>query len=103
MNPISQFCSREDIMIIEKIVTELPFEFYVSVLAVTALYFIWMTIQLILTRSRVRLLQVDFYNIEDSIRMHQGCHIENLPLISEIFESAPRKLSYAFDKMIQVS
>ena len=103
MNPKSQFFSWEDIMIIEKIVAALPFEFYITVLAATALYFIWMTIQLILTRSRVRRLQYDFYNIEDAIRMHQGCHIENLPLISEIFESAPRKLTYAYDKMIQVS
>lgn len=90
-------------MIIEKIVTALPFGFYSVVLAATVLYFIWMTIQLIMTRSRIRRLQYDLYNIEDSIRLHQGCHIENLPLISEIFETAPRKLTYAYDKMIQVS
>jgi len=90
-------------MIIENIIAALPFEFYTVVLAATSLYFIWMAIQLILTRIRIRHLQYDLYGIEDSIRQHQGCHIENLPLISEIFEASSRKLSYAYDKMIQVS
>lgn len=90
-------------MIIKKIVYELPFEFYTIILAVTILYVIWMAIQIISTSRRVRHLQYELYGIEDSIRLHQGCHIENLPLISEIFEASSRKLSYAYDKMIQIS
>ena len=93
----------EDIMIFEKIFTVLPLNFYAVVLAVTALYTIWMVILILLTKSRVRHLQYELYSTEDSIRLHQGCHIENLPLISEIFEASSRKLAYAYDKMIQVS
>lgn len=90
-------------MIIEKIVSTLPSGFYLVVLASSFIYLVWMTVQLILTRISVRHLQYDLYAIEDSIRLHQGCHIENLPLISEIFETTTRKLSYAYEKMIQMS
>lgn len=88
-------------MIFEKIFSTLPMEFYIPVLAVTLIYFIWMTVRLIVTRVKVRHARFDFYTLEASIRLHQGCHIENLPLISGIFETAPRRLSHAYEEMIQ--
>lgn len=90
-------------MIIQKILAELPGEFVIPVIIISLIYFFWMTFQLILTRVRIMQSKIDFWSIESTIRMYQGCNIENLPLISEIFEQAPKKLSQAFDEIIQTS
>ena len=90
-------------MLIEKIIYTLPFEFYITLLAVTLIYFLLMVLYFISSRIRISHMQFELYSIEDSILMHQGCHIENLPLISGLFESSTRILSIAYDKMIQIS
>ncbi|MHB1485840.1 MAG: hypothetical protein ACYCYI_14450 [Saccharofermentanales bacterium] len=90
-------------MIIQKIMTELPVEFIIPVLALSLIYLLWMTFQLIITRVRIKQFRIDFYATESTIRLQQGCNIENLPLISEIFDSSPKKLKQAYDEMIQTS
>ncbi len=86
-----------------KLFMVLPITFYAPVLALSFLLIVWMATQLATTKARIRKLRVTLLEIEDAIRMHQGCQIENLPLISEIFEFAPRKLAIAYEDMIQTS
>ena len=87
-------------MIYEAFTDSLPIYFYIPVLAITALYIIYHLICFIWMHVKVSRITKELSGIESGISMEQGCQIENLPLISEAFESASHDAASAFKEIV---
>ncbi len=90
-------------MIIEKILEQVPSLYFYLVLGVSAIMLAVMLIDIITLKIKVLTEKTDLSRVESAVRLHQDCNIENLPLISGIFDDAPGKISRSFNEMIQVS
>lgn len=90
-------------MIFHDMFTALPVKYYAAMLGITAAYLLWMLIELIITGVSVRRIRKELAAIEAGIMMHQGCQIENLPLISSVFDSASLGIGHAFNEMMQAA
>lgn len=88
-------------MIINEITASLPDYLYFSVLAAVLVYLIWAAVMLIRLSVRTMKIRRELNEIETEIALQQGCLIENLPLISTVFESASGKLSDSFRNLMQ--
>lgn len=90
-------------MIIEKILEQVNSLYLYFVLGISAVLLIVILIDIISLKLKVLTEKTDLSRIKSAIDLHQGCNIENLPLISDIFEDAPGKVSRSFEDMIAVS
>ena len=90
-------------MIIENILKQVPSFYFYAVSGVSAILLIVMLVDIISLKLKLLTEKTDLARIESAISLHEGCNIENLPLISDIFEDAPGKVSRSFDEMVQVS
>jgi len=90
-------------MIIENILEQVPSLYFYTVLGVSIIMLIVLVLEIITIRLKILTEKTDISRIESAIRMHQDCNIENLPLINDVFEDAPGKISRSFNEMIQVS
>ncbi|MHB8961797.1 MAG: hypothetical protein ACYC5K_01410 [Saccharofermentanales bacterium] len=90
-------------MIFRDMFTMLPIQYTAAVLGAAAAYLLWMLVELIIAGISVRRLRKELAVVESGIMMHQGCQIENLPLISSVFDSASVRTSHAFNEMMQAA
>lgn len=90
-------------MIITKIISQLPPYFYYTVFALSILYFVFVITDLLVTRHNIRKFVGKAASIEKSILLYRGCNIENLPLISDVFEHSTPRLNMAYNDLLQAS
>ncbi len=90
-------------MIFRDIFDIVPFPYWVTVLGLTAAYLLWMALELIIAGARVRRLRRRLSGIESGILQHQGCQIENLPLISSVFDAASPGIGHAYSVMMDAA
>ncbi|MHB1453324.1 MAG: hypothetical protein ACYCYM_05140 [Saccharofermentanales bacterium] len=90
-------------MIFRDIFTVLPVQYFAAAFGITGAYLLWMLIELIITGLSVKRLHRELTGIETSVMMHQGCQIENLPLISGVFDAASPGISHSFNDLMQAA
>lgn len=90
-------------MFIENILSELPMFLYLSVISASVVLAIIILVDLITFKIRALTTVSDLENVKTSVEPHRGCHIENLPLINDVFDDAPVNISQAFEKLIQTA
>jgi hypothetical protein len=90
-------------MIIEKIISQLPPYFYFTVFALSILYLLLVLTDFLVTRLTIRKFVGKAAAMEKSILLYRGCNIENLPLISDIFEHSTPRLNAAYNDLLAAS
>lgn len=81
----------------------LPIQYYLTVLSLTLVYILLMVIFWIILSVKIKRTTKELSEVENELLMHQGCQIENLPLISSVFETTSPLISSSFKELIQGS
>lgn len=90
-------------MIFREMFTVLPLQYWLTVIGAAAAYSLWMAVELVIASRSVRKLRKDLAHAESGIMPHQGCRIENLPLVSSVLESSSQPISRAFAGLMQAA
>lgn len=88
-------------MVFKEIADRFPSALYLAVIGAAAVFVIWVAVVMIRLAVRTGRLRRDISEIVSGISMQQGCQIENLPLISDIFESFSGRLRSTFTELMQ--
>ncbi len=88
-------------MVLNEIADRFPEQLYFAVIAASLLYTVWVCVILIRSTIRTAGYKREIADIETVVSRHQGCQIENLPLIKEVFDQSTGRLGAAFDDLMQ--